>query len=139
MLFRSLLGEEVAAANSAEGVNVEAPAGSAVFVDADAAMLRQALDNVVRNAVHRATNVRIETIADGRLAVVRITDDGPGFPAALLAQGTRRFRRSDSAGAVGIGLSIVQTIVGAHHGSVRLANRPGGGAEVSIVLPLRDV
>ena len=70
---------------------------------------------------------------------LRITDDGPGFPAALLAQGTGRFRRSDAAGAVGIGLSIVQTIVGAHHGSVRLANRPGGGAEVSIVLPLRDV
>lgn len=131
-----LLSEEVAASNTTEGVTIEAPAGSPVLVDADAPLLRQALDNVVRNAVRRARSVRIDTAVEHGRAVVRVSDDGPGFDQTVLTSETQRFRRADQAGSAGLGLSIVDAIVRAHHGTVLLANRPAGGAEVTFVLPV---
>ncbi|HAP74914.1 MAG TPA: two-component sensor histidine kinase, partial [Acidimicrobiaceae bacterium] len=50
-----LLAEEVAAAVRVEGVSIEAALGEPVVVQADMALLRQAVENVVRNASRRAT------------------------------------------------------------------------------------
>jgi len=131
-----LLSEEVAAANTTEGVTIEAPAGFPVLVDADAPLLRQALDNVVRNAVGRAHTVRIDTTVEKGRAIVRVSDDGPGFDQTVLTSETRRFRRADQAGSAGLGLSIVDAIIRAHNGTVQLGNRSTGGAEVTLLLPV---
>ena len=74
----------------------------------------------------------------GRVAVIEVGDDGPGFAPDLLPHVFERFhgdRGHGSAGA-GLGLAIVRHIVEAHGGSAEAANRPGGGAVVRLRLPL---
>jgi len=130
-----LLGEEVMAANDRDGVVLDAPPGAPVVVDADAPLLRQALDNVVRNACRRARRVSLHTTVEDGEAVVAVRDDGPGFDPAVLSQPFDRFGRFDEAGSAGLGLAIVAAVVTAHGGSVAAANRPEGGAVVTIRLP----
>jgi signal transduction histidine kinase len=132
-----LLAEEVAASVRTEDCTLEAsPADAAVVVDADMALLRQAIDNVVRNATRRAGNVRLVTTIDGRDGVLAVEDDGPGFDAAVLPHVFDRYRRGDGKGEVGIGLSLVKAILAAHGGAVGAANRPEGGASVTLRVPL---
>jgi two-component system, OmpR family, sensor kinase len=132
-----LLAEEVAASVRADGVTLTAePGAAAVVVDADMALLRQAVDNVVRNAVRRAGNVTLTTTLDGRDGVLTVSDDGPGFDPATLPHVFDRFRRGDARGEAGLGLSLVHAICAAHGGEVQAANRPEGGAAVTIRVPL---
>jgi signal transduction histidine kinase len=131
-----LLAEEVAASTRVDGVEVSADAGPAVVVDADMALLRQAIDNVVRNAARRATHVRLESRVEGRDGVLVVLDDGPGFDPAALPHVFDRFKRGDSRGEVGLGLALVQAIVAAHGGAAGADNRPEGGAAVTLRVPL---
>ena len=81
------------------------------------------------------------TVEDGE-AVVTVRDDGPGMSSELLAaafdlfvQGTRSFDRAQ--GGLGIGLTMVRTLVKMHGGSVRRASDgPGRGSEFVVRLPL---
>ena len=132
-----LLAEEVAASTRADGCVVEAaPSTAAVVVDADMALIRQALDNVVRNAVRRSHKVELSTSIDGRDGVLTVSDDGPGFDPAVLPHVFDRYRRGDTRGEVGIGLSLVKAILAAHGGDAGVANRPEGGAAVTLRVPL---
>jgi signal transduction histidine kinase len=75
------------------------------------------------------------------MAVIAISDDGPGFPADFLPDAFGRFRRADVArarqdGGSGLGLAIVQAIALAHGGWADAANRPRGGATVRLAIPL---
>jgi signal transduction histidine kinase len=99
------------------------------------ALLRQAVDNVVSNAVRRASAVRLTTRIEGRDGIIEIADDGPGFDEAVLSQVFDRNRRGDTRGNAGIGLAIVQSIVAAHGGAAEAANLPGGGAVVRLRVP----
>ena len=130
-----LLAEEVAASTRADGCVITADPASAVVVDADMALLRQAVDNVVTNAARRAAHVSIVTRLDGRDGVLEVLDDGPGFDAALLGHVFDRYRRGDTRGDAGLGLAIVQAIVAAHGGAAEAANRPEGGACVRLRVP----
>jgi two-component system, OmpR family, sensor kinase len=131
------LAEEVVSSVRADGVTVTAtPSTTAVVVDADLSLLRQAVDNLVRNSVRRSKNVQLESSIDGRDGVLSVLDDGPGFDEAMLPHVFERFRRGDSRGEVGLGLALVQTIVAAHGGAASAANRPEGGAVVTIKIPL---
>jgi two-component system, OmpR family, sensor kinase len=132
-----LLAEEVAASVRADDVVLTAePGAAAVVVDADMALLRQAVDNVVRNAVRRATNVTLTTAIEGRDGILTVSDNGPGFDPAQLPHVFDRFRRGDARGEVGLGLSLVHAICAAHGGEVTAANRPEGGAAVTLRVPL---
>jgi signal transduction histidine kinase len=133
-----LLAEEVAASVRADGCEVVADPTAAVVVNADMPLLRQALDNVVRNATRRATRVDLVTTRDGRDGVVTITDNGPGFDTAIVDSVFDRFQRGDRKGEVGIGLSIVKAIVTAHGGAAAARNAvpPATGAIVELRIPL---
>jgi two-component system OmpR family sensor kinase len=66
----------------------------------------------------------------GNPVVLTVHDDGPGFPDGLAATAFERFTRGDTArsreeSGAGLGLSLVQAIVDAHHGQVTLDSRPG--------------
>jgi signal transduction histidine kinase len=102
----------------------------------DPVALERALTNVIENAVRHARS-RVDVRVDGTGVVV--ADDGPGFaPEDLphvfepLFRGDRA-RRADGAGA-GLGLAIARRLVRAHGGDVIAANRPGGGAVVTLQL-----
>jgi two-component system, OmpR family, sensor kinase len=122
-------------------LDLEAGQGLAAPVDAD--RLRQAVDNLLDNALRvappgSAVRVRAER-RDGMVAVV-VSDAGPGFPPDFLPHAFERFRRSDPArsrehGGAGLGLAIVEAIARGHRGRAEAANLPGGGAEVRLLLP----
>ncbi|MGB8859083.1 MAG: HAMP domain-containing sensor histidine kinase [Ilumatobacteraceae bacterium] len=131
-----LLAEEVAAAVRADDSEIRAELGDSVVVDADMALLRQALENIVRNAARRAPHVILRTRVEGRDGVVEVSDDGPGFDPATLGRVFERYQRGDRRGEAGIGLAIVRAIAVAHGGSATAGNGEAGGAVVSLRVPL---
>lgn len=73
--------------------------------------------------------------AEGGVAL-EITDNGPGFPAKMLAEGVKAFgtTRRDKGG-TGLGLFVCDQIARRHGGTLSLANLPGGGAKITVFLP----
>jgi two-component system sensor histidine kinase AdeS len=112
-------------------------------IAADPSRVRQAVLALLENASRYAASggrLRCETeaLSDGSV-IIRILDRGPGFPEDLDAVAVNPFWRGDASrsretGGTGLGLSVVQAIALAHNGHLELANRAGGGAEVSILL-----
>ena len=131
-----LLAEEVAAAVRPESATIVAEPGDPVVVSADMALLRQAVENVVRNAARRASRVELVSRADGSDGVIEVLDDGPGFDPAVLPRVFERYQRGDRGGEAGLGLAIVKAIAVAHGGTVSARNRAEGGAAVEIRVPL---
>lgn len=103
----------------------------------DPFLVERAVDNVLANAIKHATEfVEVEVGTSRGLVSIRISDDGPGFPDALLSSAAKRFERETSHGeGTGLGLSIAAAITEAHGGSLRFTNRRDGGAEVVLFLP----
>ena len=110
-------------------------------------LLHSAVENVVRNAIRytqEATSVEIalsEDRTNRAEAVLRVSDSGPGVPAAALEKLFQPFYRLDDArgrltGGVGLGLAITERAVRFHGGKVSASNRPEGGLMVEIRLPL---
>ncbi|HXG04059.1 MAG TPA: ATP-binding protein, partial [Candidatus Binatia bacterium] len=116
-----------------------------VTVIGDAARLQQAIGNLVNNAskyTPAGGSIRVSLERDGRHAVVRVSDDGPGIPPDQLeaifepfVQVNPTLARTD--GGLGIGLTIVKRLVELHGGSVRAENT-GRGAEFVMTLPVAD-
>ncbi|WP_255770020.1 sensor histidine kinase [Pseudarthrobacter sulfonivorans] len=114
-----------------------------ITVRGDNTQLHQVLANLLSNArkhTPAGTTVAAGVMrsADGSI-VVTVTDDGPGIPAEFQGRIFSRFARADAArsgseGSSGLGLSIVESIVEAHGGSVELTSRPGR-TEFAIRLP----
>ena len=102
--------------------------------------IEQALTNLVENAlVHGAGAVRIDARTNGATVELHVTDEGEGIPEEFIERAFERFSRADVAragGGTGLGLAVVESIAIAHGGSAHAANRPGGGADVWVALPL---
>lgn len=108
-------------------------------------LLRRALENVVRNALHyTAAGTTVEVSLEQQLdnhAVIRVSDHGPGVPESMLEAIFQPFCRVEEArdrqsGGTGIGLAITARTMEQHGGSVRALNRPEGGLVVEIRIPL---
>jgi two-component system OmpR family sensor kinase len=116
-----------------------------VTVTGDAARLQQVLANLLANArTHTPPGTRVTTaLAEApREAVVTVSDDGPGIPAALLPDVFDRFARGDDsrtrgAGSTGLGLAIVAAVVEAHGGTVAVSSEPGATV-FTVRLPLTE-
>ncbi|SEH76149.1 Signal transduction histidine kinase [Mycolicibacterium rutilum] len=101
-------------------------------------VLRNLLDNAAR---HATTTVELQVAQSGDTAVLVVSDDGPGIPVQDRVRVFDRFvrlepDRSRSRGGAGLGLAIVREIVAAHRGTAVIADRPGGGAAVTVELPI---
>jgi signal transduction histidine kinase len=113
-------------------------AAEPLVVTADRLRLEQAVGNLVENAFrHGAGGVTLDARRSDGFVELHVTDEGPGFPEPFLPHALERFSRADgrSPDGSGLGLAIVETIARAHGGGARVANRPGGGADVAILLP----
>jgi two-component system OmpR family sensor kinase len=128
---------------TARAVTVQVRCTEDLLVAADADRLRQALDNLLDNAVRQTADggvVEVTASATPRGSVLmEVLDRGPGFPPAFVPHAFERFQRAEAArardsGGTGLGLAIVRAIALAHGGTVTVGNRPGGGAVVSIEL-----
>jgi signal transduction histidine kinase len=110
-------------------------------VRADPQKLRQALDNLVANALKftpRGGRVRVRVWREEEQMVFEIADTGPGIAPAERNSIFDRYKqgsRGRAAGGAGLGLAIARGIAEAHGGSVAVATGDLGGAAFRIVLP----
>ena len=108
-----------------------------------ATWLRRALRNLIENALRYGERARVSLVRDGRHAVVRIEDDGPGIPENEIAGMMEPFARGDSSrnretGGAGLGLALARAIADQHGGTLTLRNRTGAGGEIEgLVAELR--
>jgi two-component system sensor histidine kinase CpxA len=119
------------------------------MVHGDPELLRQAIENVVRNAIHfspsgETVEVRLENApGDAGAALVTVLDRGPGMSMVNLENVFAPFFRvpsdaKDAPAGFGVGLAIAQQVVRLHNGVISADRRPGGGLMVTIALPLAE-
>lgn len=117
------------------------PAGG--LVQADPAQLRRAFLNLVDNAIKYTcaggtVDISSRVAAEG--VIVTVADTGIGIPEKDLPHIFDRFYRVDqsrSSDGFGLGLSIVQSIIAAHHGTVSVCSSPGRGSAFTVSLPIK--
>jgi two-component system sensor histidine kinase ChvG len=127
------------------GVSIDylPPAAGAAKVQGDPARLAQVLRNLIDNAVSFSPKPGLVVVsADTRpgLVMLKVEDEGPGVPAENRADVFRRFYserpEAEHFGRhSGLGLSIAGAIIEAHGGSIRVDDRPQGGAVFTVELP----
>jgi signal transduction histidine kinase len=108
-----------------------------------ATWLRRALRNLIENALRYGERASVSLAREGRQAVVRIEDDGPGIPEGEIAAMMEPFARGDASrnrgtGGSGLGLALARAIAEQHGGTLTLTNRLGaGGKTAGLVAELR--
>jgi signal transduction histidine kinase len=118
--------------------------GRAVSVSGDERLLRRAVRNLIENAQrYGGGEVEVSLTAATPGIAVHVCDRGPGVPEALRERIFEPFYRlpghAETAGGVGLGLSLVKQIAERHGGRVRCEPRDGGGSCFVLTLPLRPV
>jgi len=114
------------------------------IVRGNVALLRRAVENVVRNAIKFSdpgSTVEVGTALGpgGGIAVISIRDSGSGVPESDIAHIFDPFFRSSMHArkeGTGLGLAIAKRVIESHGGSIAASNVPGGGLRVNIELPL---
>lgn len=109
----------------------------------DPSRLAQVITNLLSNAakfVPSGGRVTVQTQTVGRIARLRISDDGPGIPDVELPKVFDRYFRGSNARAngSGIGLAVASALIRAHDGEISAANAPGGGVVFTVTLPDAD-
>ncbi len=137
------------AVETAQMVEPDRPISSTLdeaTVHGDRERLRQIIDNLLSNVRSHTPPGAPATVTLSRRvgeAVITVEDTGPGIDDEHAAHLFERFYRTDASrarasGGVGLGLSIVAAVTGAHGGTASAEPANGGGARFSIVLPLAD-
>ena len=123
------------------GRNVRVDGGDGLLVEGDDLRLRQALGNLVDNALRHGTGDVVlrarRSEADGGVEL-EVADEGAGFDPDLADRAFERFARGDAArtrGGTGLGLAIVRAIVEAHGGRAEIVTDGHPGAAVRLWLP----
>jgi len=135
---------EVLAEEKNQTITVQGDAS--LTISADRLILRQALINLIDNAVKYSPaggRIGVRVKAAGDEAQVEIQDSGPGIPAEHAEKVFQRFFRIDKArtrseGGAGLGLSIVEWAVSVHGGRVEFDSPPGSGCTFRLHFPLKQ-
>ncbi len=106
----------------------------------DRNQLRQVIHNLLQNAQDALSGeidprIEVATERTGGKVWLRISDNGCGFPEAIIKRAFEPYVPTKSKG-TGLGLAIVRKIVDEHHGTISIENLPSHGAAVKIALPL---
>lgn len=125
-------------------VRLEQVAPQPIWVQVDAARIRQVLDNLLDNALRHSppnTTVTLTVAAAGDHAEVTVADQGPGLSPEHLDRVFDRFYRVDAArardaGGLGLGLAISRALAESHGGALTASATPGAGAVFTLSLPL---
>jgi signal transduction histidine kinase len=107
-------------------------------VAVDRTMLKQAVQNLVRNsleALEAGGRVTVSTACDAQAALIRVGDDGPGVRPDASDRLFEPFFTTKPRG-TGLGLSIVRQVAREHGGALAWTSQPGAGTNFTIRLPL---
>jgi two-component system sensor histidine kinase CpxA len=107
-------------------------------------LLRSAIENVVKNAIHYHDGeqpIEVNLSSENNTMQITCCDRGPGIPEAQLSQIFKPFYRISASrdratGGYGLGLAITKRAIELHGGSVQAHNRQGHGLCVTLCLPL---
>jgi two-component system OmpR family sensor kinase len=116
---------------------------SSLKITGDSERLAQVVMNLLTNAIQynqSGGEVRVKLEPQAGLAVLTVTNSGPGIAPADLPRVFERFYRADQSrtgtGNAGLGLSICKAIVEAHGGTIEAASEAGMGTTFTVRLPL---
>ncbi|TMD42048.1 MAG: HAMP domain-containing histidine kinase [Chloroflexi bacterium] len=118
------------------GVGLVTEVGAQARITADKDLLREAVANLVDNAVRvspRGAQVRLRVDRGLVGPQIAVADDGPGIEEDRLPKLFERFQRSDAGS--GLGLAIARRVVERHGGTIRVKTEPGAGSTFTIELP----
>src|ERR1017187_5240864 len=112
-------------------------------ITGDAGRLAQVVINLLTNAIQynrSGGEARLKLESQGNLAVLTVSDTGPGISTGDLPHVFERFYRGDksrtvSNGNTGLGLAISKAIVEAHGGTIEVLSQPGAGTTFTVRLP----
>ena len=127
------------------GVKLLLEATERVMVEADGSQLARVIRNLLDNAIRHAPDgsvVLVQVARGDAKVMLRVHDEGTGFPTEFRDRALEPFTRADPArdtrtGTAGLGLSIARGIVNAHDGTVALGDGPGGDVRISLPIPAR--
>jgi len=130
-----------------QGIELRLAAAKQIPLEADAARLRQLLDNLVSNALKFTPNggaVALSASNGGDSVCLEVADTGVGIPHEEIGQVFSRFHRASTASrraipGNGLGLVIARAIVEGHGGTISLQSREGEGTRVTVSLPVRQL
>jgi signal transduction histidine kinase len=113
-----------------------------VSIPAIPGALQRCLTNLIDNAVKYGGYARVTAGCEAGNVVIRVADGGPGIPEAQMERVFAPFyrletSRSRETGGSGLGLTIARNIAHKHGGTLTLRNKPGGGLECLLVLPIQ--
>ena len=128
------------------GHDIRSDATGPLIVEADHVWLRQAVENLINNAVSHADSSDAIKLVARRAAdqiTIAVVDHGQGIAETERERVFDRFARPDAGrdrthGGAGLGLAIVREVVLSHDGEVGITETPGGGTTVRISLPRAD-
>lgn len=127
-----------------KAITVSVTAPQAIWLTADRNRLRQVMANLLDNAIkYTPAGGRVEmeadTLRNQDAVVIRVTDTGSGMTPDELPNIWERLYRGDrsrSQRGLGLGLSLVKAVVGAHQGRVEASSQPGRGSVFTLTFPL---
>jgi two-component system sensor histidine kinase CreC len=123
-------------------LRIEVSMPDRLTVEGNPFLLHQALENLIQNAIDfspRGGTVRVSAAGERDGVTVSVTDEGSGIPEYALDRIFDRFyslgRPDTGKKSTGLGLNFVREVAKSHGGTVRVANRPEGGAVAELTLP----
>lgn len=125
-----------------KNIHLEIAVPERLMLNGNPFLLHQALENLVQNAVEFSppgATVRVAVTDDREKVTITVTDEGPGIPEYALGRIFERFyslgRPDTGKKSTGLGLNFVQEVAKSHGGTIRVRNRPEGGAIAELTLP----
>ncbi|RZM36898.1 MAG: HAMP domain-containing histidine kinase [Sphingomonas sp.] len=135
------LAESVADDFVDRGKSVLLHPGVALTMEGDAPSLKALLANLVGNAVNYAGHADVQLRREGGLAIIEVSDTGPGMAPQDMARAFEPFFRAEQSrnrdtGGSGLGLASVRAVARGHGGDATIGPRPGGGLIAIVTLPV---
>ncbi len=124
---------------SEKGLAIQIRSAGPVKVLADPGLFHRVVANLLDNEIKHlpaSCLVCISLRADDHMAILTLEDNGPGFDADIGHQLFERRVKGRASRGHGLGLAFVEAVVRVHGGTVTAANRPAGGAQLVLSLPL---
>lgn len=144
----TMLAREVADVLAAPRSHIDVRAPEELVVTADLDRIRQALENLIANALRHSPAERPVTVtiaqeqrhdAEGRdteWATITVSDLGPGIAREMLPRLFTRFTPGPGSSGLGLGLYLAHQIASAHGGTLHVESLPGQGASFTLALPV---